>query len=214
MIRSLDRLMAFTKKHLPEVPFLEERHRISLRDTILREIFLNLLIHREFSNSHPASFTIFKDTVVAENWNIPYHKATVSLTELTPHPKNPTIARFFANMGYVEELGVGRRTLLKYGPAYFDGRDVAIEEDDVFRITIPYKPTILPIGGINGGITEGEKLALDVVRTYPGNRVPYLSKASGIPERTLERYTSLLREKGLIEYKGSKRTGGYYPLEP
>jgi len=217
MIRSLERLMTFAKKHLPEVPFLEERHRISLRDTILREVFLNLLIHREVSNSYPASFTIFKDTVVAENWNIPYHKATVSLTELTPHPKNPTIARFFANMGYVEELGVGRRTLLKYGPAYFDGRDVAIEEDDVFRITIPYKPTILPIGGINGGInggiTEGEKLALDVVRTYPGNRVPYLSKASGIPERTLERYTSLLREKGLIEYKGSKRTGGYYPVE-
>ena len=26
-------------------------------------------------------------------------------------------------MGYVEELGVGRRTLLKYGHAYFDGRD-------------------------------------------------------------------------------------------
>ena len=68
-------------------------------------------------------------------------------------------------------------------------------------------------GGINGGITEGEKLALDVVRTYPGNRVPYLSKASGIPERKLERYTSLLREKGLIEHKGSKRTGGYYPVE-
>lgn len=218
MIRSLDRLMAFAKKHLPEVPFLEERHRISLRDTILREIFLNLLIHREVSNSHPASFTIFKDTMIAENWNIPYHKATVSLNELTPHPKNPTIARFFANMGYVEELGVGRRTLLKYGPSYFDGRDVAIEEDDVFRITIPYKPTILPVGminggisgGINGGINEGEKLALDIIRAHPGHRVPYLSKASGIPERTLERYTSSLREKGLIEYRGSKRTGGYY----
>ena len=117
-------------------------------------------------------------------------------------------------MGYVEDLGVGRRTLLKYGPAYFDGRDVAIEEDDVFRITIPYKPTIFPVGAINGGITEGEKLALGVIRTYPGNRVPYLSNASGIPERTLERFTSLLREKGLIEYKGLKRTGGYYPLEP
>ena len=175
IIMTLDEVETLYRTPMP-TKVLEERHRISLRDTILREIFLNLLIHREVSNSHPASFTIFKDTMVAENWNIPYHKATVSLSDLTPHPKNPTIARFFANMGYVEELGVGRRTLLKYGPAYFDGRDVAIEEDDVFRITIPYKPTILPIGGI----TEGKKLALDVVRTYPGNRVPYLSKASGI----------------------------------
>ena len=72
---------------------------------------------------------------------------------------------------------------------------------------------MLTVGGMNGGITEGEKLALDIIRAYPGNRVPYLSKASGIPDRTLERYTSSLREKGLIEFKGSKRTGGYYPVE-
>ena len=215
MIRSLDRLMTFAKKHLPEVPFLEGRHRISLRDTILREVFLNLLIHREMSNSHPASFTIFKDTMVAENWNIPYHKATVSLNELTPHPKNPTIARFFANMGYVEELGVGRRTLLKYGPAYFDGRDVAIEEDDVFRITIPYKPTILPVGGINGminGTINGTiKLVYDAIIENAGSSGPQLSELTGISLRTLKRYIAELTEKQLVEYRGAKKTGGYYP---
>ena len=201
--------MVFAKKHLPEVPFLEGRHRISLRDTILREVFLNLLIHREVSNSHPASFTIFKDTMVAENWNIPYHKATVSLTELTPHPKNPTIARFFANMGYVEELGVGRRTLMKYGPAYFDGRDVAIEEDDVFRITIPYKPTILLVGGINGTI----KLVYDAIIENAGASGPKLSELTGVSLRTLKRHVAELVEKRMVEYRGSKKTGGYYPVE-
>ena len=213
MIRSLDRLMTFAKKHLPEVPFLDGRHRISLRDTILREVFLNLLIHREVSNSHPASFTIFKDTMVAENWNIPYHKATVSLNELTPHPKNPTIARFFANMGYVEELGVGRRTLLKYGPAYFDGRDVAIEEDDVFRITIPYKPTILPVGGINGTINGTIKLVYDAIIENAGASGPKLSELTGVSLRTLKRYVAELVEKRMVEYRGSKKTGGYYPVE-
>ena len=213
MIRSLDRLMVFAKKHLPEVPFLEGRHRISLRDTILREVFLNLLIHREVSNSHPASFTIFKDTMVAENWNIPYHKATVSLTELTPHPKNPTIARFFANMGYVEELGVGRRTLLKYGPAYFDGRDVAIEEDDVFRITIPYKPTILLVGTINGTINGTIKLVYDAIIENAGASGPKLSELTGVSLRTLKRHVAELVEKRMVEYRGSKKTGGYYPVE-
>ena len=147
--------------------------------------------------------------MVAENWNIPYHKATVSLTELTPHPKNPTIARFFANMGYVEELGVGRRTLLKYGPAYFDGRDVAIEEDDVFRITIPYKPTILLVGGINGTINGTIKPIIE----NAGASGPKLSELTGVSLRTLKRHVAELVEKRMDEYRGSKKTGGYYPVE-
>ena len=31
-----------------------------------------------------------------------------------------------------------------------------------------------------------------------------------IPEKTLERYIKILRDAGLIEYNGSKKTGGYY----
>ena len=31
-----------------------------------------------------------------------------------------------------------------------------------------------------------------------------------IPEKTLERYIKILRDAGLIEYKGSKKTGGYF----
>ena len=31
-----------------------------------------------------------------------------------------------------------------------------------------------------------------------------------IPEKTLERYIKILRDAGLIEYKGSQKTGGYY----
>ena len=115
--------------------------------------------------------------------------------------------RFF--MGYVEELGVGRRTLLKYGPAYFDGRDVAIKEDDVFRITIPYKPTILLVGTINGTI----KLVNDAIIENAGASGPKLSELTGVSLRTLKRHVAELVEKRMVEYRGSKKTGGYYPVE-
>ena len=173
------------------------------------------MIHREFSNSHPATFTIYKDTMVAENWNIPYHKATVSIKDLTPHPKNPTIARFFANMGYVEELGVGRKTLLKYGPAYFDGRDVVIDEQNVFSITIPYRPTYFPAGTINGTINDTindtEKIVYETIFGSPGLSGPKLSVITNIPLRTLKRIIVSLQEKRLVVRKGSNKTGGYYP---
>ena len=31
-----------------------------------------------------------------------------------------------------------------------------------------------------------------------------------IPEKTLERYIKILKDAGLVEYRGLKKTGGYY----
>ena len=41
-------------------------------------------------------------------------------------------------------------------------------------------------------------------------RKPQIRQKLSIPEKTLERYIKILRDAGLIEYKGSKKTGGYY----
>ena len=213
LIRSFDRLCAFAAKHLPEAPFLDGAQRISLRDTILREVFLNLLIHREVSNSYPATFTIYKDTMVAENWNVPYHSASVQLSDLTPHPKNPTIARFFANMGFVEELGVGRRTLLKFGPAYFDGREPVISEENVFSITIPYKPTVVINGSkderlnerLNERLTPSLQSTMDIINANPGIQRKEIVSKSGRGDATIGRHLAILVKMGRIEHRDSKK---------
>lgn len=136
------------------------------------------------------------------------------MSDLTPHPKNPTIARFFANMGFVEELGVGRRTLLKYGPAYFDGRQPVISEENVFSITIPYKPTVVIngtiSGTINGTISGPEKMVYEAIVNNPGSSGPRLSAITGIPLRTLKRIIARLLAKNMVERRGSNKTGGYY----
>ncbi len=47
-------------------------------------------------------------------------------------------------MGIVEELGSGIRKMFKYTPFYANGKEPIIEEQDVYRIEIPYVPTLLP----------------------------------------------------------------------
>ena len=47
-------------------------------------------------------------------------------------------------MGIVEELGSGMRKMFKYTPLYANGKEPIIEEQDVYRIEIPYVPTLLP----------------------------------------------------------------------
>jgi len=51
----------------------------------------------------------------------------------SPYPKNPTIAKFFKEMGLVDELGSGVRNIHKYGKTYF-GYEPEIIEEDIFKI--------------------------------------------------------------------------------
>ena len=58
----------------------------------------------------------------------------------------------------------------------------------------------------------GQKKVFDCIKTYPSLSVPRLSKATGIPAKSIERHISALIDKKLIEHRGSKKTGGYYAL--
>jgi ATP-dependent DNA helicase RecG len=142
--------MAFVRKHLPDKFYQEGEQRISLRDRIFREVVGNLLIHREFANAFPAKFIIEKDRVLTENWNRPHAAPSGSLwrtkdggvidpVNFSPYPKNPVIAKFFKEIGRVDELGSGVRNTFKYCGIYTPGTKPEFIEDDVFRTIIPLK---------------------------------------------------------------------------
>ena len=64
--------------------------------------------------------------------------------------------------------------------------------------------------GINEGINELESLILTFLEKKPGAKgyeiAEYIQKGAA----TTERYLKSLKDKELIEYKGSRKTGGYY----
>lgn len=64
--------------------------------------------------------------------------------------------------------------------------------------------------GINEGINELESLILTFLEKKPGAKgyeiAEYIQKGAA----TTERYLRSLKDKELIEYKGSHKTGGYY----
>ena len=64
--------------------------------------------------------------------------------------------------------------------------------------------------GINEGINELESLILTFLKKKPGAKgyeiAEYIQKGAA----TTERYLRSLKDKELIEYKGSRKTGGYY----
>ena len=136
LLRSYERLMQFIAKHLNDKFYLEGDQRVSLRDKIFREAISNLLIHREFSNPFPAKLVVEKYRVYIENGNRPHGNGVIDPEDFSPYPKNPKIAKFFKEIGWVDELGSGVRNIYKYNKIY-SGADPEFLEGDVFKTIIP-----------------------------------------------------------------------------
>lgn len=133
LIVAYDRLMAFVSGHLPDKFYMEGDQRISLRTKIFREVIANLLVHREFTNAYPATLTIFADRIETANANVPNGVGPISPDRFAPFPKNPAIAKFFIQLGRVEELGSGILNVNKYLAAYSPGNKPQFIEADFFR---------------------------------------------------------------------------------
>jgi ATP-dependent DNA helicase RecG len=107
LIDAYDLLMDFVAKHLSDPFYLEGTQRISLRDKIFREIVANLLVHREYTDARPATLIIYQDRVETSNPARPHGHGPILPGRFTPFPKNPTLSKFFMQMGRGEELGSG-----------------------------------------------------------------------------------------------------------
>ena len=137
LIESYDRLMGFIGKHLPEKFHLEGGQRVNVRDKLFREIIGNLLVHREYISPFPAKLIVDKLKVSTENWNKPHFIGNIDPSTFSPFPKNPMIARFFKEIGWVDELGSGVRNTYKFCELYTPETHPVFIEGDIFKAIIP-----------------------------------------------------------------------------
>jgi ATP-dependent DNA helicase RecG len=230
LVQAYDLLMKFVAKHLPDKFYLEGDQRISLRETIFREVVANLLIHREYTNAFPSTFIIYADRLEVKNANKPHSYGQLLPLNFEPFPKNPHIAQIFTQMGRSEELGTGIRKVHKYSKAYSGSEDITFLEHDTFKTIVPLGVMFSEIthagsdllrgvhggingginGGIYGGINEGINELLQFIKGTPGKRTNEIAETIDVPAKTVEKWIAILKKKGKIEFKGSKKTGGYY----
>ncbi|KAA6340643.1 hypothetical protein EZS27_011499 [termite gut metagenome] len=209
LIQAYDRLMAFVQKHTPDRFFLEGIQRVSIRDIIFREMICNLLIHREYSVNYHASLTIYKETVVTENWSIPYTMGRITPEILTPHSKNPNIAAFFRQLDWVEDLGSGVRKMFHYCPLYVKDTNAlpVMEESDVFKLTIRYEKKGMDKQQPENLNVKHAGRILELIGENPKITIQEMAQNLSVAPRTIDRIISKLVEEKLIEREGSKKDG-------
>lgn len=146
LIDAYDQLMNFVGKHLPDKFYMEGDQRVSLRSKIFREIVANLIVHREYTNGHPATFIIHKDRVETENANNPHGEGPIDPNNFAPFPKNPTIAKFFIQLGWVEELGSGVLNVTRLLDQYSPGKRPVFSEGATFNMVLPLDERLATAG--------------------------------------------------------------------
>lgn len=232
LIESYDKLIEFGKKHLPDKFFLEDTVNRSLRNTIIREMASNTLMHREFSSSYTAKFVIEKDRMYVENANRATNAGFITVDNLEPNPKNPVIAAFLRNIGYADQLGSGVRNLFKYSK-YYSGAEPSFVEGDVFRIIVPLDEAYsfdfsLTKNETNETkdetnhkteqknmleLSEIEKKVLWIIEENPSITQKILAEKSDISLGTIKRMLPMLQEKGVLIREGNMRSGHWIVLK-
>ena len=229
LIEAYERLMDFVAKHLPDKFHLEGDQRVSLRAKIFREVVANLIVHREYTNAHPATFIIYKDRVQTENANNPHGDGPIRPDDFSPLPKNPSIAKFFIQLGRVDELGSGVLNVYRYLADYAPGKTPQFIEGNTFKMIVPLNEQAEASNTSNADYMRVILASLDdvasnavkdrlieisrIIANTPGIKVKGIEEVfPSVSQRTLKGDLKVLAEKGLIEYRGSARTGGYYPL--
>ncbi len=209
LIDSYDRLMRFIERHLPDKFYLENDQRISLRDLIFREIIGNLLIHREFANPYPAKLIIEADKVFTENWNKPHGSGNIDPSNFSPYPKNPMIAKFFKELGWVDELGSGVRNTFKYGTLYTPNTKPAFIEGDIFKAIIPLEKSAKKEHPKQKNKQKNKTTVKIMVLIHNNTSITIKELAAkiGITEKGIQWQLSKLKNENKIKRIGPDKTG-------
>ena len=130
-------LNTFINRYLPDKFFMEGDRRVDLREKIFREVIGNIICHREYTDGTATELIIEEDAVRTLNPNNPWFNGVMDLDNFSPHPKNPTIRRFFSVLGWADEIGSGIRNTKKYVPLYVENAKPVFIDAPLFKTVIP-----------------------------------------------------------------------------
>lgn len=231
LFQQFQAIQDFCRKHMfmsGDQDDFDSKNELTVPLKVVREAALNLLIHRTWwSEARVPSVNIFDDRV--EFMNPGAFPQGTKPEDFRKRPHSEPINEIIANAlfkGGVSE-GWGRGILDIYELCKEAGLPEP-EYDFVQNfvcLTIRFKTPITPYvsgggelngginGGINGGLNDGQKKTLEYICQHEGCNTKQISIGLDVPFDTIEKQIRILLKKGLIEHRGSKKTGGYYPVK-
>ena len=199
------------------------------------EAMVNHFIHRDYTvMGGEVHLDIYDDRIAVTSPGGMYSGQQVQdvpLEDISSLRRNPVLADVMAQLDYMEKRGSGLKRICnetKALEAYKDDRRPVFKSSPSQFMTVIYSMEY--DGGLNGqlsgtlngtlsgtlngtlsgSLNEKQKSVLDFIAATPGVQAQVLIDKLLIPRDTLNKIIKTLTDRGLIERRGSKKTGGYY----
>ena len=117
-------------------------------------------------------------------------------------------------MGIVEELGSGTKKMFKYTPFFSDGKEPVIEEQDVYRITIPFDSlSVETIESTEKSKEKSKEKVLALIKENNQITTRQMMAECQLSENAIYKIIRQLRESGFIEREGGRKEGSWKVLK-
>lgn len=170
-----------------------------------------------------------------ENANNPHGEGPIDPGNFAPFPKNPSIAKFFIQLGRVDELGSGVLNVNRYLEHYSPGKKPVFSEGIIFKTSLPLDEGLIdtanaPTDTTNDAIVTAKAITdtvtsalggaakkpvrerltriLQLLYEKPGLQSHDIAAKLDVSDSAVRR--DIQRVSALVEFKGPSKNGGYY----
>ena len=226
MLNELDYFIKYTiQKQRPVfVTVLREEMRINYPYEAIRELAMNLVMHRNYQTNAQAKFYEYSDRIEMDNPGNLYGKVSPENFPNETDYRNPVIANAMKTLGYVNQFGRGIEMVQEELESNKNGLpEFKFDDITTFKaIVMNADPKLdndensaekLKSGTENDidGIEKVTDRVLTLINEDNGISKNTIAKKLGIGTTTVSRHIKVLKDKGVIKREGGDK-GGYWKI--
>ena len=223
ILTQVDEVMSFVRKHINKELIITDKQIENIQRWQyplegIRELVLNMIIHRDYTSSADSIVKIFPNHILFFNpGGLP---ESITIEQLLTNnyvstPRNRQIAKIVKEMGWIEKYGTGikrvRNMFVDYGlkqplleiiPGGFAATVFAENNGSVDNVTDNV---------VDNVVDNRLKKIIDLLKSNNKLSAQELSEYFGVSSRTIQRDLDKLKENGKLVRIGSEK-GGYWEI--
>ena len=226
LFEEIEVILQFIKKHISKGYFIsgkaqrDERWQYPM--TALREIILNMIVHRDYQHGSDSIIKIFDDRI--EFFNPGGLPASISVGQLltgdyVSYARNKKIAELLREAGLIEKYGSGIKRVLESTMAENIADPVFSNVQHGFRVILfsdakDEKRNVVEnvVEDVVEDVVENRQNILEMIKENDTISAKSISEQIKVSERTVQRILEKLKKENIIYREGSPKGGRWIIL--
>jgi ATP-dependent DNA helicase RecG len=219
LFTELNEILKFIKKNLM-LEFIitgdaERKERYDYPLSAIREVVVNMLIHRDYRDPSGSLIKIYDDRITFYNPGKLFGGITIKdllSDNFTSKPRNKLIAKAFREIRRIERYGSGISRIIKQCKEHGIAGPKFEELADGFMVTLYNKKVGEKVGErvgerVGENLTDNQKLIIKFISENNKISAKKLSEKIGISDRKIEENIRKLKQMKILKRIGSARNG-------